>query len=210
MAGIDDQFISPIVILYLINSFFLIFGTSYLCRCLLSMLYTRNLQHIPALQKRLSLILKITIFFSVILLAIGEEYFCSSMKTMSFFPLFGSTFIKVNLLGVIIVLPSFIYLKNRGKNNLSENGLITFIAVYCAVVYLLYLIILMVTVTIRMNEFFYPFLNHNNSPLINLLLSYSYFMITLILALFLSTIKRGWQIAWFICYTLIMMFSNHR
>ena len=195
--------LSPINLLFLINAFFLIFLSSFIWKIFCNLNYTQSLFNAPNPENNQALTLKIAFFSPLVLIAFIAEYHWSLLQHVNFFPLVSSSFVKFNLLGLIISLIILIIIKNHDKKpeaKTAEQSL--FIIAYFIVLYLFYLIILMATVIVRMNAFSDGFTH--NYPEAILYVLYGLFLLHLILVFFAVSMKNLNRVLLLLAYTGIL------
>lgn len=153
---------SPITLLFLINAFFLIFVTAFVWSIFLGIQYTSSLFKMDSTNP---LLLKAALFFPLILIALVAEYQWSLLTHLNFFPLLSSSFVRFNLIGIIVSIIALLFIKSLDKEKEGEEFKIAlFFVTYLIVLYLFFLIIFMATVVTRLNAFPDSFLSHYSYP----------------------------------------------
>ncbi|KTC96708.1 hypothetical protein [Legionella feeleii] len=206
--NIISTLLSPITLLFLVNAFFLIFVTSFVWTIFLNVKFTNSLFHSFKANNRAPLLLKAVLFFPLVLIAFIAEYQWSVLTQANFFPLAGSSFVRLNAIGLLISVIALIVIKNLDKKMEVETYRIPlFIMTYLIVLYLFYLILLMATVITRLNAFPDGFLRNYSFPAaqkINEYVLFGLFLIHWLVVFVTVSCQTTQRILFFLAYTIIL------
>ncbi len=208
--GLLSILFSPITLLFLINSFFLIGVTAFAWRAFLRLSCARSLYDVPKVSYRY--VLNAVMLLPVLVLGIIIKYF-ELFSDPNFFPLIDSSLVKYNLLGIIIVFIGlmWIYFSHK-KINKKESKISLFIVTYLSVIYLFYLILVLATAVTLINVFHDNILQGYEPVQAKTIHQYLICLVFLAYWLFLYVslcINKVARICLFIVYTLIISFANY-
>ncbi|HHF7374698.1 hypothetical protein [Legionella bozemanae] len=203
--------LSPITLLFLVNSFFLIFVTSFVWGIFLNLKYTNFLFHSCKTNNRSPIFLKAVFFFPLLFIVLIAECKWSLLGQVNFFPLLSSPFVRFNFIGIIVSLIALIFIKNLDKEEeVTEFKIPIFFSTYVIVLYLFFLIILMATIITRLNAFPDGFLRNysfSTAERINEYILYALFLLHLILVFFAVSMKAAQKVLLLLGYTIALAFA---
>ncbi|HHQ8861269.1 TPA: hypothetical protein ACU93F_001300 [Legionella pneumophila] len=195
---------SPINLLFLFVAFFLLFVTPWLWNIVNSAHNIHKLLDPLGIKKKEnSLPVTGLLFLPLLLIIIFIEWFWPLAK-ITLFPILASPYIKFNIIAVISVVILLILIQFDKKKSME-----LWVLAYAAVLYLLYLIIIMATVVVGMNAFpashyiFAP----ESSMTINRTIIYGLLIAHLIFIWLTISLKFTWRLLLMILYTLALSFA---
>ena len=204
---------SPMALLFVINAFFLIIVTSFAWRIFFNLDYTRALFKLPKIHDKYSWLLKAGLFFPIEIIAIIIVYYWSSLQHINIFPLFQSSFVKLNLVGFITVIAALMVIKHLNNKSDDENLKVPmFYIAYVGIIYLFTLIIVMTTVITCLNTLPNGLLENYLSPKEGGIMEFVLFALFSLYLLFIfmvvSLTIKG-RILVFLAYTIAISFVNY-
>ncbi|HAT9214208.1 TPA: hypothetical protein JBC15_08695 [Legionella pneumophila subsp. pneumophila] len=195
---------SPINLLFLFVAFFLLFVTPWLWSMVNS---THNIHKLLDLigikKKENSRVVNGLLLLPLLLITIFIEWLWP-LANITLFPILASPYIKFNIIAVISVIILLILIQFDKKKSMG-----LWVLAYAAVLYLLYLIIIMATVVVGMNTFpashyiFAP----ESSMTINRTIIYGLLIAHLIFIWLTISLKFTWRLLLMILYTLALSFA---
>ena len=204
--------VSPLTLLFLVNSLFLIFLTSSIWSFFFNLKSTRALLN-GFIDVESSPLFKLVLLLPIACFALIAEYHWSLLVNINFFPLLSSVFVKLNILGTLMVLIALPIIKFYDKKSDSRtSNTILFSLSYFGLIYIFYLVILMASVVIRLNAFpdnflhSYPLLQREK---INHYVMCSLFALNFIGVFMAVTTRALWRLLLFFIYTFAISLATY-